>query len=113
MSMRKNNTKQVIDYGSKVIFTIQELIQKNPTIKTITLRDKLNKDINRGKVSDLGVIPGNQGRPQKVFSMSPVTKIVVDLAESKGIVVHDSIKDSIIMSQVKSNSPKIPNNVAV
>lgn len=95
MKQKKNKTNQVVTWPTATLFTIAELHRLNPKFVNITLRVRLTKAIEAGQVVEIGSIPGDKGRPQKVFSMTPVTQLVFDRASKEGINLVDNYKSLI------------------
>lgn len=61
-----------------VLFTFQDFCRLNPHFKGITLRVRLAKEIESGKVAAVATVPGGKGRPQKVFAFTPITEDILD-----------------------------------
>lgn len=94
---RKNKTNLVVEWPDAAYFTIAELWALNNKFKEITLRVRLTNAIEDGKVAEIGSIPGGDGgRPRKVFALTPVTKIVLDKAESLGVTLVDKAREKLI-----------------
>jgi hypothetical protein len=104
MKQKKNKTNQVVTWPTATLFTIQELHRLNPKFVNITLRVRLTKAIEAGKVAEIGSIPGEKGRPQKVFAFTPVTQATFDKAFKEGITPVDNYKSLISMVSVTTNS---------
>jgi hypothetical protein len=102
---RKNRTNQTIVWPTTTFFTIRELHQLNPKFKEITLRVRLGNSIINGKTVEIGSIPGGKGRPQKVFSLTPGTKLMLDDAEKRGINLVDRARQNLV--NVVSVSPTV------
>ena len=91
MKQKKNKTNQVVTWPTATLFTIKELHRLNPKFVEITLRVRLGKAITETqKVAEIGSIPGEKGRPQKVFSMTPVTKLTLEKARAEHINLVDN-----------------------
>lgn len=90
MKQKKNKTNQVVTWPTAVLFTIKELHRLNPKFVEITLRVRLSKAIENGKIVEIGSIPGDKGRPQKVFSLTPVSKLTLDRARAEHINLVDN-----------------------
>lgn len=114
MKEQKNNTKNKIIWPRKMHFTIDELFALNPQFNAeITLRVRItgeNGEIVKGKVAEIGCIRGQQGRPQKVYALTPITKIILEKAKADGIDIEQSEKLFNVMS-VK-NPPAVPTTLA-
>ena len=89
-NIRKNKTNQEVKWSTSALFTIQELWTLNPAFKEITLRVRLTKEIEAGKIAEIGSIPGGKGRPLKVFSLTPITNLTLERARAKGINLVDN-----------------------
>lgn len=100
MKQRKNKTNQSVVWPTATLFTIKELHRLNPKFVNITLRVRLANAIGEGKVAEIGSIPGEKGRPQKVFSMTPVTRNTLEKARAEGINLVDNADKLIIISAV-------------
>lgn len=93
-NIEKINTKKEVKWPTTQYFTIDDLIVLNTQLVLITLRVRLTKAIEEdGKVAEIGSIPGGKGRPKKVFAFTPVTKDVLDKAESNGINLVDKARE--------------------
>ena len=90
MKQRKNKVKQAVVWPTATLFSIKELHRLNPKFVNITLRVRLMNAISEGKVAEIGAIPGENGRPQKVFSMTPVTRLTLCKARAERINMVDN-----------------------
>lgn len=90
MKQRKNKTNQAVVWPTTTLFTIKELHRLNPKFVNITLRVRLTNAIEDGKVAEIGSIPGDKGRPQKVFSLTPVTQATLNKARAERINLVDN-----------------------
>ena len=112
MKQKKNKTNQVVTWPTAPLFTINELHRLNPKFVEITLRVRLSKAITEThKVSEIGSIPGDKGRPQKVFSMTPVTKATLDKARAEHINLVDNA-DKLVQFVTVTTHPQSVNPVA-
>ena len=102
MKQKKNKTNQVVTWPTAALFTIKELHRLNPKFVEITLRVRLSKAIEGAQVAEIGCIPGEKGRPQKVFSMTPITQATFDKAFKEGISPVDNYKSLISMVSVNT-----------
>lgn len=107
MKQKKNKTNQVVTWPTATLFTIKELHRLNPKFVEITLRVRLSKAIEGGKVVEIGSIPGEKGRPQKVFSCTPVTKLTLERARAESINLVDNA-DKLVQIMTVSNSAPAP-----
>jgi hypothetical protein len=107
MKQKKNKTGQNVTWPTAVLFTIKELHRLNPKFVEITLRVRLSKAIEGGKVAEIGSIPGEKGRPQKVFSLTPITKLTLERARAESINLVDNA-DKLVQVMTVSNSAPSP-----
>jgi hypothetical protein len=103
--MRKNKTSQTVTWPTSNYFTIVELQKLNSKFINITLRVRLANEIESGKIAEIGSIPGGKGRPQKVFSKTPITEIVLNKAKSCGITLVDNAIKLVKVVTITSPSP--------
>jgi hypothetical protein len=109
---RKNKTNQSVVWPTTPYFTIAELHKLNPKFINITLRVQLMNFIEDGVVAELGSMPGGKGRPQKVFSLTPVTQITIARARQNGVNLVDNADKLInIINVTKSVMPSITPSV--
>jgi hypothetical protein len=106
MKQKKNKTKQVVTWPTVSLFSIKELHRLNPKFVEITLRVRLAKAIESGKVVEIGSSPGEQGRPKKVFSMTPVTQITLNKARAEQINLVDNADRLVHVMSVVNQPPK-------
>ena len=105
-NIRKNKTNQEVKWSTSALFTIQELWTLNPAFKEITLRVRLTKEIEAGKIAEIGSIPGGKGRPLKVFSLTPITNLTLERARSRGINLVDNAYSIFnVVSVIPLNQP--------
>lgn len=109
---KKNKTNQTVTWPTATLFTIKELHRLNPKFIEITLRVRLSKAIEGGKVAEIGSIPGDKGRPQKVFSMTPITKAALDKAKSEHINLVDNADKMIQIISVGSTPAPVTTSVS-
>ena len=116
---RKNKTNMDVNWPTTPYFTIDDLFALNPNFVPITLRVRLTNAIDEdGKVAEIGSIPGGKGRPKKVFAFTPVTKELLDKAESTGINLVDKAREKFInvvtvMDSQPTSTPIVFKNSAV
>lgn len=104
--MKQTSTKnnRTVTWPTTTYFTFDDLHKLNPEFdKKITLRVRLANAITEGKVVEIGSIPGGQGRPPKVYVLTPVTQIALDKAEANGISVPGEAKK--LINVVTVNRP--------
>jgi hypothetical protein len=106
MKQKKNKTNQVVMWPTATLFSLQELHRLNPKFVEITLRVRLTKAIEAGTVAEVGCIPGEKGRPRKVFSSTPITKITLDRARSERINLADGVEKLIHVVSVTNQKPQ-------
>lgn len=107
MKQKKNKTNQVVTWPTATLFTIKELHRLNPKFVEITLRVRLSKAIEGAKVAEIGSVPGEKGRPQKVFSMTPVTQNTLNKARAEHINLVDNA-DKLVQVISVTNSVPVP-----
>ena len=103
--MKHNKNNRTINWPTSTYFTLKELLELNSEFKEITLRVRLANSIGEGKVAEIGSIPGGQGRPPKVYVVTPVTQIALDKAESNGITVPGEARKLVNVVSVGGKSP--------
>jgi len=87
---RKNKTNLVVEWPKTPFFTIiDDLFELNKDAKHITLRVRLNKEIEAGRIAEIGCKTGEQGRPKKVYAFTPVPQSTLDLARQQNITLVD------------------------
>jgi hypothetical protein len=92
---RKNKTNLVVQWPTAPYFTIiDDLFPLQPEVKKITLRVRLAKEIEAGRIAEIGTKTGAQGRPKKVYAFTPVPQTTLDLARANRItlVEHSQLK---------------------
>ena len=93
--MKQTNSKnnRTVTWPKTTYFTFGDLHKLNLEFdKKITLRVRLANAIEEGKVVEIGSIPGGQGRPPKVYVLTPVSKIALEMADANGISVPGEAK---------------------
>ncbi len=110
-NIRKNKTNQSVVWPTTTFFTIAELHRLNPKFVNITLRVRLTNAIEEGKVAEIGSVPGGKGRPQKVFSLTPVTKLTLDKARSENINLVDNADKLVTVVSVTNPTTVVPTPV--
>jgi len=113
-NQRKNNTRRALEFPTTTYFTIRDVVQLNPQMRTvsesdITIRVRLSNAIGEGKVAEIGSVPGGKGRPQKVFSMTPVTQTTLNKAKQDGINLADGAEK--LVNVVSVTTPSAPTNL--
>ncbi len=93
---------QKVVWPQSPYFTIRDLFALNKDIVEITLRVKVSKSIEEGDVAEIGCIPGGKGRPQKVYSMFPISNNTLAVAKTNGIILIDNINSLIVSVPVSS-----------
>lgn len=110
-----NNTKTkttriVITWPTTQTFTIKgDILPLNPGQKEITIRNHLQKEIESGRIAEIGSIAGSQGRPRKVFAHTPVTENVLSKASADGVTLVDQSR----LQKLQSPVVMVPNSVPV
>jgi hypothetical protein len=104
---KKNKSNRTVSWPTSTYFTFNQLHKLNPSFtKRITLRVRLANSIIEGIVAEIGSIPGGQGRPPKVYVLTPVTQIALDKAEQDGISVPGEAKKLVNVVSVGSKTSK-------
>ena len=85
---RKNKTNLTIDWLSG-IFSIEDLASKNPQFVKITLRVRLKNSISDGMIAEIGTVHSGKGRPKKMYSMTPVTKKILEKAAASNVQLNE------------------------
>lgn len=106
---RKNKTKLEVTLPPSGIYTIEELRDTyNPAFAAlITLRVRLKKLVNSGKVVELGTLHMAKGRPKLVCATVPVSNETMEAARTAGVLFNEkfnvpvvNIKDSVVTTPV-------------
>jgi len=85
-----------INWPSTQTFTLKEVFTLNPTEKEITMRVRITKEKEAGKIAELGAITGNMGRPTKLYAFTPITPITIAKAEANRVNIVDGLKKAIL-----------------
>ena len=94
MSNLKKN--RVITWPTTSYFTFKDLYSINPQFdKEITLRVRLAKEVESGKVAEIGAIPGGLRRPPKVYALTPVSQITLDKADANGVSINYDVNSAV------------------
>jgi hypothetical protein len=106
---RKNKTKQTLNLPTTAYYTLKELFAVNPQFGgiEITIRVRHTKEIEAGRVVEIGTLTGGLGRPQSVYALTPVSKMTLDKAEANNIDIskyNDNIK-KIVVPTMDINTP--------
>ena len=75
----KNKT---IKWPTSQTFTLKEVFTLNPSEKEITMRVRITKEKEAGKIAELGAITGNMGRPTKLYAFTPLTPTILAKAKA-------------------------------
>jgi len=102
---RKNKTNQSVVWPTTPYFTIEELHRLNPKFVNITLRVRLTNAIEDGMIAEIGCLPGGKGRPPKVFSLTPVSKLTFEKAKQDNINLVDNYEKLINVISVTTTVP--------
>jgi len=87
-----SSKKKTVTWPSSQMFTIEDVFSLNKTMKEITVRVRLSKEKEIGKIIELGALTGGKGRPEKVYAYPPITSILTEHAKSKKINLADGIE---------------------
>ena len=84
---------KTITWPTTSLFTIRDLHRLNPRFLEITLRVRFAKEIEKGRVAEIGSLGngGGMGRPQKVFTFIPITGEKVRQAVGQKINLADGV----------------------
>ena len=109
---RKNNTRHALVFPTSAYFTIRDVVKLNQAMLTasksdITIRVRLLKAIEDGKIAEIGSLPGGKGRPNKVFVMTPVTQLVINRVKADKINPVDNV-DRLVHAVSVSNPSSQP-----
>ncbi|HOT88293.1 MAG TPA: hypothetical protein PLC59_00230 [Bacteroidales bacterium] len=113
MKQKKNNTNQSVTWPKDALFTFEDLHQLNPDIISITLRVKMTKAIEEGRIAEIGSIPSGKGRPPKVYSMTPVIQLTLDQAKAKSINLVDNAEKLLQIRPVSNMNAVSVGNASV
>jgi len=102
---RKNKTNLNVEWPTESFFTIKDLWKVNPQFVNITLRVRLTKAISTGQVVEIGNKTGGQGRPEKVFALTPVSQETLDAAKGQGISFVTGAKELIGKTDFSKKPP--------
>ncbi|MHC1767162.1 MAG: hypothetical protein AB9869_23140 [Verrucomicrobiia bacterium] len=80
---------KTITWPTAPFFTIRDLHRLNPRFVEITLRVRFTKNIEGGTVAEIGSLNGGKGRPEKVFTFTPVTGEKIRQAVAQKINLAD------------------------
>jgi len=75
------------------------MFKANPGFVPITLRVRITKAIDElGTIAEIGTIPSDDkiGRPQMVLVKTPVTKEILDKAESNGVTLVEKAREKFV-----------------
>jgi hypothetical protein len=81
---------KTIAWPTAPLFTIRDLHRLNPSFVEITLRVRFTKEIERGKVAEIGSLNVGMGRPKKVFTLTPITDEKIRQAAGQKINLADA-----------------------
>jgi hypothetical protein len=95
MNKKPNGKRRtrIVEWPKTSFFMIEDIFVLNPTQKQITLRTDLTREIDAGKIVELGCKTGGkgrQGRPKKVFAYLPVSKATLDIVKALDVTLVDS-----------------------
>lgn len=88
-----SKTGLVVKWPTTPFFTNEDVFELNPPpCKRITLRVRLNKQIEQGKAAEIGCKTGEHGRPRKVYAFTPVSKSTLELARKQKVSLIEESK---------------------
>jgi len=90
---RKNKTNQVLNMPKTPYYKLRELFDLNPQFKAeITIRVRHTKEVEDGRVAEIGSMPGGKGRPLKVYAYTPVSQATLTRAKASGMNPVDNVE---------------------
>lgn len=105
---RKNKTNQVLNMPKTPYYTLIDLFGLNGHFNaSITIRVRHSKLIEDGKVVEIGSLTGGKGRPQKVFSMTPVSQATLNKAKAENINLVDNADK--LVNVINVSTPSVVN----
>jgi len=109
---RKNKTNLEVSWPKlSEFFTIDSLGEKNPDFVNITLRVRLNKAIEAGKVGVIGTKNTGKGRPKLVLAMRPVSQNVINAAKEANVTLDEESKLVVVMEVKASTTNTTPTSI--
>jgi hypothetical protein len=96
--------KLVVNFP-KGFFTTDNLQETHPTAKNITLRFRLQKEIDAKKIVSIGTLKKDIGRPQLVFTKTPVLNETLIKAQSNGVMLNELYSTQAVEA-IKIRNPK-------
>lgn len=102
--MKKN---RVVNYPSNT-FTIDELAETNKHFIPITLRSRLTKAIDQGKVIKIGTLVKKMGRPKMLLARAPITDDHIKEANEKDVTFNENLRIQVmnVLNSVNDNVPQ-------
>lgn len=99
-------------WPKSVYFTFKNLVSENPEFASdVTLYVRLKKAVENKIVAPIGTLKAAKGRPELVYSLTPVVQSTIDAAKSAGV---DVVQDTELVNVLKitsdttvSASPKV------
>ncbi len=85
---------KTIAWPTAPLFTIRDLHRLNPGFVEITLRVRCAKEIENGKVIEIGSLNGGMGRPKKVFTVTPITEEKIRQAVHQKVTLAEAFSTS-------------------
>jgi hypothetical protein len=89
-SKSATRTKLVINFPD--VFTVDDIQAQHPDAVNITLRFRINKAVEEGKVTAVAKIPRQIGRPALIYATTPVTQSKRDSAAQLGGIGFDEFE---------------------
>ena len=95
MNTKKSKRKVDISFPNSPFFTIKDVfgLNKKSPLAEITQRCRLNDAVGNGDVVEIGFISGAMGRPEKIYTRSPVTETVMNMIEQAGHQLVDKARE--------------------
>lgn len=91
----------------KSFFSVNDIKNKHPNEKEITLRFRINKAIEENKIAYIGKNQTKVGRPTIVFAPCPLEDSVLQDAVNNGVILDESLQDKVV-AVAKSDTSNDP-----
>lgn len=107
---RKNKTNQVLNMPKTPYYKLQDLFDINTQFNAeITIRVRHTKEIESGRVAEIGSMPGGKGRPLKVYAYTPVSQATLNRAKAGGMNPVDNVEK--LINAISVTTPPTPTNI--
>jgi hypothetical protein len=91
-SEAKPSTRAKLVINFPDVFTVDDIQAQHPDAVNITLRFRINKAVEEGKVTAVAKIPRQIGRPALIYATTPVTQAKRDSAAQIGGIGFDEFE---------------------